>query len=34
MEEMKMQGNPLEYAPLGGLMSKFAIPSIISMRVN
>ena len=29
-----MQGNPLGYAPLGGLMRKFAIPSIISMLVN
>lgn len=28
------EGNPLGYAPLGGLMRKFAIPSIISMLVN
>ena len=35
MEEKKpMQENPLGYAPLGGLMRKFAIPSIISMLVN
>ena len=37
MEEKKLgnpQGNPLGYAPLGGLMRKFAIPSIISMLVN
>ena len=35
MEEKKMmQGNPLGYAPIGGLMRKFAIPSIISMLVN
>ena len=34
MEQMKQQGNPLGYAPLGGLMRKFAIPSIISMLVN
>lgn len=32
--EKEMQGNPLGYAPLGGLMRKFAIPSIISMLVN
>lgn len=32
--EKKIQGNPLGYAPLGGLMRKFAIPSIISMLVN
>ena len=29
-----MQENPLGYAPLGSLMRKFAIPSIISMLVN
>ena len=35
MEEKKtIQGNPLGYAPLGGLMRQFAIPSIISMLVN
>ena len=35
MEEKKnMQGNPLGYAPLGGLMRKFAIPSIISLLVT
>ena len=35
MEEKKnLQSNPLGYAPLGGLMRKFAIPSIISMLVN
>ncbi len=34
MEQMKKQGNPLGYAPLGGLMRQFAIPSIISMLVN
>jgi len=35
MEEKKsMQGNPLGYAPLGGLMKKFAIPSVISLLVN
>ena len=35
MEEKKMKPeNPLGYAPLGGLMRKFAIPSIISMLVN
>ncbi|MBR5122062.1 MAG: MATE family efflux transporter [Anaerotignum sp.] len=34
MEQMKQQGNPLGYAPLGSLMRKFAIPSIISMLVT
>lgn len=35
MEEKKpMQENPLGYAPLGRLMRKFAIPSIISMLVS
>ena len=35
MEEKNIkQENPLGYAPLGGLMRKFAIPSIISMLVN
>ena len=35
MEEKKtIQGNPLGYAPLAGLMRQFAIPSIISMLVN
>lgn len=34
MEQIKKQGNPLGYAPLGGLMRQFAIPSIISMLVN
>ena len=33
-EKNKKQENPLGYAPLGGLMRKFAIPSIISMLVN
>lgn len=33
-ENNNIQGNPLGYAPLGGLMRKFAIPSIISMLVN
>ncbi len=33
-EEKMMQGNPLGYAPLGGLMRQFAIPSVISMLVN
>lgn len=33
MEQAKKE-NPLGYAPLGGLMRKFAIPSIISMLVN
>ncbi|MCB6994360.1 MATE family efflux transporter [bacterium 210820-DFI.6.37] len=28
------QGNPLGYAPIAGLIGKFAIPSIISMLVN
>ena len=35
MEEKNIkQENPLGHAPLGGLMRKFAIPSIISMLVN
>ena len=35
MENKKsVEGNPLGYAPIGGLMRKFAIPSIISMLVN
>lgn len=34
MEEKRMQTNPLGTAPLGSLMRKFAIPSIISMLVN
>ena len=35
MEEKNIkQENPLGYASLGGLMRKFAIPSIISMLVN
>lgn len=33
MEQARKE-NPLGYAPLGGLMRKFAIPSIISMLVN
>lgn len=33
-ENKNIQGNPLGYAPLGGLMRKFAIPSIVSMLVN
>ena len=34
MEQVKKQENPLGYAPIGGLIRKFAIPSIISMLVN
>ena len=35
MEEKRdVQGNPLGYAPIGELMRKFAIPSIISMLVS
>ena len=35
MEEKRdAQGNPLGYAPIGELMRKFAIPSIISMLVS
>lgn len=34
MPEQHTEGNPLGYAPLGGLMRKFAIPSIIGMLVN
>lgn len=34
MEQQKIQENPLGYAPLGGLIRKFAIPSIISMLVS
>ena len=33
-EKRSSQNNPLGYAPLSGLMRKFAIPSIISMLVN
>ena len=33
-EKRNVQGNPLGYAPIGELMRKFAIPSIISMLVN
>ena len=33
-EKRKVQGNPLGYAPIGELMRKFAIPSIISMLVS
>ena len=34
-EEQTKQGeNPLGYAPIGGLIRKFAIPSIISMLVT
>ena len=33
-EKRNSQNNPLGYAPLSGLMRKFAIPSIISMLVN
>lgn len=34
MEQIGKQENPLGYAPLGGLMRKFAVPSIISMLVS
>lgn len=34
IEKTQNNGNPLGYAPLGGLIRKFAIPSIISMLVN
>ncbi|MBR5270431.1 MAG: MATE family efflux transporter [Anaerotignum sp.] len=33
-EKRNVQGNPLGYAPIGELMRKFAIPSIISMLVS
>lgn len=33
-ENAKHPGNPLEYAPVGKLLLKFAIPSIVSMLVN
>ena len=34
MEQAMKQENPLGYAPLGGLIRKFAIPSIIGMLVS
>lgn len=34
MEQVKKQENPLGYGPIGGLIRKFAIPSIISLLVN
>lgn len=33
-QQMQTEGNPLGYAPLGGLIRKFAVPSIISMLVT
>lgn len=33
-QEMRRGENPLGYAPIGGLIRKFAIPSIISMLVS
>lgn len=31
---VQAEGNPLGYAPVGGLIRKFAVPSIISLLVN
>ena len=33
-DQTAVKGNPLGYAPIMGLIQKFAIPSIISMLVN
>lgn len=33
-KEIEYRGNPLGYAPIAGLIKKFAVPSIISMLVN